>query len=277
MARTVADAAAVLGVIAGADPRDPATAESEGQSHTDYTQFLDRDGLRGARIGVAREGYFGYSEHTDRVIEGAIAALRAAGATVVEGADIPTAKEIAARPPTVLEYEFKADLNAYLAARPELPVRTLADIIAFNEAHADEEMPYFRQELLLRSEARGPLTDPEYLETLATNRRLAREEGIDAALRAHGLDALVAPTTAPAHTIDQLTGGRHLGGSSSPAALAGYPLVSVPAGYVFGLPVNITFMGGAYSEPTLIRLAYAFEQATRVWQPPRFLPAIELP
>lgn len=277
MARSVADAAAVLGPLTMIDERDPAMAQDGRQAYTDYTQFLDPDALRGARIGVARENYFGYSEHVDRIIEGAIAALRAAGATIIDPADIPTAKALAERQSPVLFYEFKADLNAYLATRPNLPVQTMADIIAFNEAHAAEEMPYYLQELMLRSEEKGPLTEPEYLESLATNQRLAGEEGIDAALKAHNLDALIAPSGAPAPVIDQINGERRLGGSSTPAALAGYPIVTVPAGYAFGMPVNISFMGTAWSEPTLIRLAYAFEQATRVWQPPQFLPTLDLP
>jgi amidase len=276
-ARYVADAALALGMITGLDPRDPATGAAEGRSHTDYTRFLDLHGLRGARIGVARERFTGYSEHTDAIFEAALAILRDAGATIIDPADIPTAKELSERPPTVLDYEFKADLNAYLATRPNLSVRTLADVIAFNEAHAAEEMPYFRQEIMLRAEATAGLDDPAYLEALATNQRLAREGGIDAALQAHDLDALVAPTNAPAFVIDEINGNRSLGGSSTPAALAGYPLVTVPAGYAFGLPVNITFMGTAFSEPTLIRLAYAFEQHARVWQPPQFLPKLELP
>lgn len=277
MARSVADAAAVLGAIVGSDSRDPATAEVAPHAHTDYTRFLDRDGLRGARIGVARKQYFGYSEHADRITEAAIEVLRAAGATIIDSADIPTAETIAKHPHDVLAYEFKADLNAYLATRVGIPVRTLAELIAFNEAHAADEMPYFGQELLLRAQEKGPLTTPEYLETLATGQRLAREEGIDAVLQAHNLDALLTPTAAPPFTTDQLNGNRGLGGASTPAALAGYPIITLPAGYVYGLPVNISFMGTAYSEPTLIRLAYAFEQAAQVWQPPRFLPTIELP
>jgi amidase len=276
-ARCVADAAAALGAMTGIDPRDPATTAAESQSHTDYAQFLDANGLRGARIGVARERFTGYSEHTDAIFESALEMLREAGATIVDPADIPTAKELAERPPTVLDFEFKADLNAYLATRPDLAVRTLADVIAYNKEHAREEMPYYRQEIMERAEATSGLDDPTYLETLATNQRLAGPEGIDAALQAHDLDALVAPTNAPAFTIDQINGNRGLGGSSTPAALAGYPLVTVPAGYAFGLPVNITFMGTAFSEPTLIRLAYAFEQHARVWQPPQFLSTLELP
>ena len=276
-ARTVADAATALGALTGTDPRDPATIAAEGQAQIDYAQFLDAHGLRGARIGVARELYTGYSEHTDAIFEAALAVMREAGATLIDPADIPTARQIADLPPTVLDHEFKADLNAYLASRPDLAVRTLADVIAFNEEHAAEEMPYFRQELLVRAEATSGLDDRTYLEALATNQRLAREEGIDAALQLHDLDAIVAPAGAPAFVIDQLNGNRGLGGSSTPAALAGYPLVTLPAGYAFGLPVNITLMGTAFSEPTLIRLAYAFEQAAQVWQAPQFLPTIELP
>ena len=277
MARSVADAAAVLGAIVGHDPRDPVTAEAAPHAHSNYTQFLDPEGLRGARIGIARKQYFGYSEHTDRIAEAAIAILRAAGATIIDPADIPTAEAIAKHPHDVLAYEFKADLNAYLATRTGVPITTLADLIAFNEAHATDEMPYFGQELLLRAQEKGPLTTPEYRDILATGQRLAREEGIDAVLQAHNLDALFTPTGAPTFTIDHLNGNRGLGGASTPAALAGYPIITLPAGYVHGLPVNISFMGTAYSEPTLIRLAYAFEQAAQVWQPPRFLPTVELP
>ncbi len=277
MARNVADAALMLGAMVGVDPRDPATSVAEGRSYTDYAQFLDTNGLRGARIGVARECFTGYSEHTDAIFEAALAILREAGATLIDPADIPTARELTTRAPTVLDYEMKADLNAYLATRPDLAIHTLADLIAYNEEHAAEEMPYFRQELLVRAQATGGLDDPAYQEALATNQRLAREEGIDAVLQQYDLDALVAPTNAPAFTIDQINGNRNMGGSSTPAALAGYPLVTVPAGYAFGLPVNITFMGTAFSEPTLIRLAYAFEQAAGVWQAPRFLPTLELP
>jgi amidase len=277
MARTVADAAALLGVIAGPDPRDPATLERPAARPLDYTAFLVADGLRGTRIGVARDPYVGNSEHSAAVFEAALATLRAVGAVLIDPANIATVAAIAQRPTVVLDYEFKAGLNAYLAVRPDLAVRSLADIIAFNTAHAAEELPYFQQEILERAQACGPLTDTIYLDTLAQNHRLAREEGIDAILREHHLDALVAPTNTPASTIDQLTGTRFLSDSASPAALAGYPLVTVPAGQVFGLPINITFMGSAWSEPTLIRLAFAFEQAARAWRRPRFLPTIALP
>lgn len=278
MARSVADAAALLGVIVGPDPRDPATLDQPTALPLDYTAFLAADGLRGARIGVARDPYVGNSEHSAAIFEAALGTLRAAGATLIDPANIPTVDAIARRSTTVLDYEFKADLNAYLATRPDLAVHSLADIIAFNLAHADEELPYFRQEILERAQACGPLTDALYLDTLALNHRLSREQGIDAVLQEHRLDALVAPTNTPASVIDQLTGtGRFLSDSASPAALAGYPLVTVPAGQVYGLPLNITFMGTAWSEPTLIRLAYAFEQAARAWIQPQFLPTIPLP
>ncbi|HEY7781446.1 MAG TPA: amidase [Ktedonobacterales bacterium] len=271
--RTVADAAALLGPLAGPDPRDPATTASQGRAHPDYTRFLDADGLRGARIGIAREAYFGYSPAADAVIESAIATMRELGAIIVDPADIPTARAMRETEAegTVLLYEFKADLNAYLAGlgRPGA-VRTLAELIAFNEAHAAAEMPFCGQEHFLAAEAKGPLTEQLYLDALAEGRRLARTEGIDAVMDMHQLDALVMPTGAPAWKIDHVCGDHHLGGGSQPAALAGYPIVTVPAGLVAGLPVGVSFMGRAYSEPTLIRLAYAYEQGTRARRPPTF-------
>jgi amidase len=275
MARTVADAAALLGVLAGPDPRDAVTRAAAGRP-TDYKRFLDPSGLRGARIGVARKRFFGYDARTDRIAEDAIRAMRDAGAVIVDPADIPNAGEYDQGEFDVLLYEFKADLNEYLASRgTTAQVHSLADVMAFNERNRDREMPYFGQELMEMAQKKGPLTEQAYRTALARNRRLAGPEGIDAVMRKHRLDALVAPTGHPAWPIDLALGDRFLGASSTPAAVAGYPNISVPAGYVFGLPVGISFMGGAWSEPTLIRLAFAFEQATKHRRPPRFLPTME--
>lgn len=281
--RTVADAAAVLGALVGVDPRDGATAESAGKFVSDYTQFLDRNGLRGARIGVGRASFFGYSPETDAVINAAIGILQSAGATIIDPADIPSlpAYSQSSAEFTVLLYEFKAELNAYLATRepnprfPDAPKpRTLAELIAFNEAVRDIELRYFGQEIFELAEQTTGLDDPAYLEAKAEARRLGREEGIDAVMDEYNLDALVAPTGSPAWTTDLVNGDLFLGASSGIAAVAGYPLISVPAGYVFGLPIGLTFMGRAYSEPTLIKLAYAFEQASRFRRPPGFLRSI---
>ncbi len=285
-ARTVTDAALLLGALTGVDARDGATAAGAGKGLADYTPFLDPNGLRGARIGVARKTFFGYSAAADAIIEAAIARMRDLGAVIVDPADLPNADAIASNTgeTEVLLYEFKADLNAYLATRvknerfPQAPfVRSLADAIAFNEGDAQDELPYFGQELFLQAQAKGPLTEQAYLDALAQNRRLGGKEGLDAALDTYKLDALIAPTGQPAWPTDLRNGDHFLGASSSPAAIAGYPLVTVPAGYAHGLPVGITFMGRAWSEPTLIKLAYAFEQGTKARRVPQFLTSDELP
>ena len=262
MARTVADAASLLSAMTGVDPADPATTYS--RPLADYTTRLDAGALKGARIGVARKQYFGYSEETDRLIEQAIADMKAQGAVIVDPADIPTASKMDACENDVLQFEFKADLNRYLASLgPAAPVHSLADVIAFDERERAREMPYFGQEILIQSQARGPLTAPAYRSALAACRSLAREQGIDLVLKRDRLDAIVAPTGSPAWTTDLINGDHFTGASSTPAAVAGYPSITVPAGQSFGLPVGLSFIGGAWSEPKLIGLAYAYEQATR--------------
>ncbi len=274
--RTVSDAAIVLGAITGIDSHDAATQTNIDHSQIDYTKFLDANGLSGARIGVCREVYFGYSASTDTVINAGIEQMAALGAIIIDHADIPTAQQMSSSQSElhVLLYEFKADLNAYLHELTESPVRSLADIIAFNDAHADQEQPYFGQELFLQAQETTDLNDPLYLNALAENHRLARQDGIDAIMDEYKLDALVMPTRGPAWCTDWVNGDHDIGGSAQAAALAGYPAISVPAGFVFGLPVGITFMGRAFSEPTLIKLAYAFEQATKQRRPPQFLPTL---
>jgi amidase len=276
--RTVADAAALLGALASktADPRDPATSGNRNKVFTDYVQFLDPNGLRGARIGVLRGGGMtGYSEETDAIFEEALAAMADAGATLVDPVEIPTIDVIneAFDEVVVLVYEFRRDLNAYLATRTGVPVRSLADCIAFNLEHADEELKWFLQEWFDLAESQ-PFDEATYLASREKARRIGGPEGIDAALAAHNLHALVAPTGSPAWTTDLVNGDHFLGASSSPAAIAGYPLINVTAGDAFGLPVGISFMGTAYSEPTLIKLASGFEQAAPARKSPQYLPTL---
>jgi amidase len=274
-ARCVADAAAVLSAIAGPDPRDPATAHSKS---FDYTQFLDAQGLRGARIGVLRGGSFtGYSAGTDAIYEHALRAMSNAGAILIDPVEISTAGGFASDPAEmiVLVHEFKRDLNAYLAMRSGVPVKTMADVIAFNQTQADAEMPFFDQEWMLLAES-DPFPEAVYQQALARGRLQAGADGIDAALQAHQLNALVAPSDMPAGLIDLVNGGFHPGDSTSLAAKAGYPIVTVPAGMWQGLPVGLSFIGTAWSEPALIRLAYAFEQITQARVAPQLLPTLPL-
>ncbi|HKE17631.1 MAG TPA: amidase [Kofleriaceae bacterium] len=264
MCRTVADAAAVLAVLAGADERDPAT---RGIAPADYTTF-DVTRVRGARIGVART-YFGYHPGLDARIEESIAALRSLGAEIIDPVALGAMKELEEAELDVLLYEFKADLDAYLAdLGPSAPVHSLADVIAFNEKHSAEEMPIFGQELFIKAQAKGPLTDGAYRKALARCRRVARTEGIDAIMKSRRLDALVAPTNSPAWLVDRVLGDHFVGGSSTPAAVAGYPSVTVPAGHVDGLPVGISLFGRRLEEQRLVGLAHALEQATHVRRPP---------
>jgi amidase len=275
MARSVRDAALLLGALAGVDARDPATASAAGHIPTDYTKFLDAGGLRGARIGVARK-YFGFSDAVDTVMNQAIDAIKSQGAEIIDPADLDSHGKFDDSEFTVLLYELKADLNAYLAGRPDVALHTLEDLIAFNEKNREKEMPYFGQDVFLKAQAKGPLTDKEYVVALEKNHRLARNEGIDAVMDKFKLDALVAPTGGPAWTTDLVNGDHDSGGCSNAAAVAGYPGITVPAGQVFGLPVGISFFGRAWSEPTLLKLAYSFEQATKARKPPHFLPTANM-
>jgi amidase len=271
MTRTVADAAIALGVLAGRDPRDVATASVQSQ---DYTRYLDANGLKGARLGVARK-YFGANTRANKVLEVAIEAMKGAGAEIIDPADLPASASFGAAEQLVLLYEFKAGLNAYLASLgPNSPMRSIDDVIAFNERNRGRELKFFGQETMIKARDKGPLTDPEYLEALAKAKRLAGKEGIDAVMDQHHLDALIAPTSGPAGTIDYLYGDRGEGGSSSPAAVAGYPSITVPAGEHAGLPIGLSFFGRAWSEGTLIKVAYAFEQQTKARRMPRFLPTL---
>jgi amidase len=274
MCRTIRDAAILLGALTGIDPQDSATAGSQGRAFTDYARFCDPNGLKGARIGVAKK-YSGFSEAVDAMMEQALDAMKKQGATLVDPADIETLGKFDASELLVFMYELKADLNAYLAhLGPNAPVHTLKDIIDFNDRNRQKEMPYFGQDLFLKAEAKGPLTEKEYIDALEMNHRLARTEGIDATMDKHRIDAIVAPTGGPAWLTDLVNGDHSAGGSSNAAAVAGYPNINVTAGFISGLPVGISFFGRAWSEPTLIRLAFAFEQTVRARQAPRFLSTI---
>jgi amidase len=273
--RTVADAATVLGALVGVDPRDAATAASAGHFHTDYTQFLDPNALKGARIGIARINYWGYSDKADAVGEAAIAIMKQAGAVIIDPTDLPSAVQLQTDPSetNVLFYDFPIDMAAYLATRTGLSVHTLADLIAFNNANAGIELQYFGQEIFIDSLNNG-LTVEQYMQSLATERSLGREQGIDAVLQKYNLDAIMSPTTNPSYTTDLVCGDHVQGANSQPPAIAGYPHITVPGGTAFGLPVGISFWGTAWSEPTLIALAYSFEQAAQGRLAPKFLPTL---
>jgi amidase len=276
MSRTVTDAAILLGVLTGIDSRDSATKASAGKSFADYAKFLDANGLKGARIGVHRKG-FGFNDAVDKLMTDCIDIMKKRGAMVIDPADIPTQGKFDDSELEVLLYEFKADLNSYLASLgPRAPVKSLKEIIDFNEQYRDREMPYFGQDLFIKAQAKGPLTDKAYRDALAKDQRMSRKEGIDFVMDKNKLDAMIAPTGGPAWPTDWVNGDHFTGGYSTASAVAGYPHITVPAGYVFGLPVGISFFGRAWSEPTLIKFAYAFEQATKARRPPQFLPTAKL-
>ncbi|MEO5814582.1 MAG: amidase [Gemmatimonadaceae bacterium] len=277
MARSVTDAAILLGALVGVDSRD-AAMRGRTAANLDYTRFLDANGLKGARIGVARKKYTGYSVSTDAQFEKALAEMKERGATIIDPADIATAGKFDDAEYEVLLFEFKADLAAYLATRPAgARARNLDDLIAFNKAHTKEEMPYFGQEIFEMATKKGDLSSAAYRKALASCRTLARTQGLDATFSKHKLDAIVAPTQGPPSLIDLVNGDPSGGGSStSPCAVAGYPAITVPMGYTRGLPLGITFMGKAWAEPTLFKLAFAFEQASKARVAPRFLPTASL-
>lgn len=258
----------------GVDPADSATTASQGNSLADYAQFCKPDGLKGKRIGVARK-YFGFNDAVDALMEQSLDIMKREGATLVDPADIETLGKFDESELLVLMYELKADLNAYLAKLgPDAPVKTLKDIIEFNNRNRQKEMPYFGQDLFLKAGAKGPLTEKAYLDALEKNHQLARAEGIDATMKKYNLDVIVAPTGGPAWLTDLIDGDHAGGGSSNAAAVAGYPNINVTAGFIFGLPVGISFFGRAWSEPSLIGIAYGFEQAAKARQSPRFLASV---
>ncbi len=275
MARTVRDVAILLSTMAGVDPQDPATADSQRSQFSGYTKFLDPAGLKGARLGVVRK-YFGFNDAVDRLMDTLLDEMKHAGAEIVDPADIATIGKFDDSEMTVFLYELKAGLAAYLARRPGSAVKNLKDVIEFNERNRDREMPYFGQDIFLKSEQKGPLTSKEYLDALALNHQLSRSEGIDFVMDKFKLDALVAPTGGPAWVTDLINGDHAAGGSSSAAAVAGYPNINVTAGNLWGLPVGISFFGRAWSEPTLLKIAYSFEQLTKARQKPRYLQAIDV-
>ncbi len=275
LTRTVTDAAIVLTAIAGVDPADPATAAAKPE---DYTKYLDRDALRGARIGVPRKGWFGLNHPMDAIAEAALVELRRLGAVLVDPIELVSPPELGAAEIEVLLYEIKTQLAAYLQTRgPDVRVRTLADVIAFNRAHALEELGLFGQELFEQAAAKGPLTDQAYLDARATCVRIARTDGIDRVMDAHQLDAIFAATASPAWLIDSVNGDAPAVDMTRLPAVAGYPHITVPAGQFRGLPLGISLFGRAFSEGKLLGYAFAYEQATKLRVPPRFLPTAPPP
>jgi amidase len=277
MARTVTDAAILLTALTGKDEADFAMKSlPENQFNQDYTQFLDKNALIGARIGIARR-FFNFHEKVDKVMEEAIGRMKENGAIFVELADYEIPGEVNKAQWLVLLYEFKAGVNNYLSTLPaDFPIKSLNDIIGFNKKNASTAMPFFGQEILEMADTKGGLEEKEYLESLELMKRLSGIEGIDKIMNENNLDAIIAPTGSPAWTIDLINGDHFIGGSSSPAAMSGYPAITVPAGFIHGLPVGISFFGKAFSEPTLIKIAYAFEQATKIRRKPEFDTSLDM-
>jgi amidase len=276
MARTVRDVAILLGSLTGSDDMDAGSIPHSDRSHPDYTQFLDSDGLSGTRIGVARN-FFAYNQRVDQIIERSLQLLKNSGAILVDPATVAVTRELRAAEGTVMSYEFKHGLNQYLdQLHPATAVRSLAQVIQFNDQNAEEVMPFFKQEILTQAEERGDLKSPEYLAALQQCRQLSRADGLDKVLHDYSLDAILAPSGGPAWVIDLLNGDRGSGGCSSAAAIAGYPHITVPAGYVYDLPVGISFFAGAFQEPVLLRIAYAFEELSNARRDPTFPLSLEL-
>jgi len=275
MARTVRDAAILLGALAGSDPDDQASTDGNAKKQKDYAQFLDPNGIRGARIGVARK-YFGFNDAVDALMNRVIEEMKSEGAVIVDPADLDSHGKFDETELLVLLYELKTDLGRYLKSRPDAQIQSLADVITFNDKNKEKEMPFFGQDLLLKSQSKGPLTDQAYMVAVKANRSFSREQGIDAVMDKFHLDAIVAPTGGPAWITDLANGDHAVGGSSNAAAVAGYPNINVPAGFVFSLPVGISFFGRAWSEPTLLKIAYGFEQMVKARKAPEFLPHVTI-
>ena len=276
MARSVRDATILLTALAGVDPHDEATVDARTHGQIDYVKFLDAAGLKGAKIGVARN-FFGFHDGVESVMNVALGVMESEGAALIDTESLAKTDGAGSAEGTVLQYELKHDMAAYLARLGDAsPMKTLKDLIEFNDRNRESEMPFFGQDFFIKAEQKGPLTEFGYIEARAKCLRLTRTEGIDAAFEEHEVDCFVAPTISLPCVTDPVNGDHWLGSSTSPAAISGYPSITVPAGYVFGLPVGMSFFGAAWSEPTLIRLAYAFEQASKFRQPPRFLPTADL-
>jgi amidase len=275
MARTVKDAAILLGALAEFDAEDAETHLEKGKIHNDYTQFLDKNGLNGTRIGIATN-MMGFNKEVDEIVKEVYRTLQLNGAEIIEF-EFENNRRMGGPSYQVLLYEFKADLNKYLQNHTNAKYKSLAELIEFNANNKEKEMPWFDQEIFEEAEKKGDLNEQEYLDALKESKRLAGKDGIDAALKEHNLDAIFAPTNGPAWTIDWVNGDHFGGGTSSPAAISGYPNITVPAGNIHGLPVGISFFAEAWSEPKLLKIAYAFEQVTKHRKAPGFLKTLELP